>query len=172
MNIYDVQNTQYALSVLDEIEHLNNPNYTETRYPIYSFNNHFITGDFILKSNSSTTYEGSYSITAKNEFDIKIINHGLSDEAANLYQVVALRRLIFSSLKQSSFDSSYEMPNELMELNFVQQKIKLIDTNLKPQNDLLVARGVNFGDLKITFDTYQFNSKDQFELVSIRKKII
>lgn len=172
MNIYDVQNSQFALSVLDEIERLNNPNYVETRYPIYSFNNHFITGDFILKANDSTTYSGSYSITARNEFDIEVINHGLLDESVNLYQVVALRHLIFSSLEQSPAGSSYKLPNKLMELNFVQQKIKLIDTNLKPQNDLLIAQNVNFGDLGITFDTYQFNSKDQFKLVSIRKKII
>lgn len=174
MDIYDVQNAQYALSVLDEIERQTNISQATRRVPIFLFNNHYISGDFILKQEGQTTFTG-YSVLKKSPSNFKINEHVYTEEYEN-FQIVKTRRLIFENLNQ--FLTSYKLPDSNMEINFINKIVALVskidspDMELIPQNDLLLGKNITFLDLDLKFDSYQFAEKDNFELISVNKEKI
>lgn len=169
MNIYDVQNAQYALSVLDDLEHKINPLYDSKRTPIFLFNNHYISGEFILNKENQKEFYG-HSELKESDTDSKIINYGYEENDVKHFQIAETRHLVFNKLDKNDFGSNYRLPNSSMEISFIQNVIHSINLEHTPQNDLLIGKNINFMDLGLNFDTYQFTEKDGFELVSIKKE--
>lgn len=165
MHIYDVQNTQYALSVLDEIDKT-----TTKRIPIFKFNNDFIKGDFLIEDAQYGKLPRShYSVCKKNCSEIISKTHGFDTDtsADDSHQLVKVRHAIFDNIPKEAFLNSPLLPNKDLEINFTKYIVSSINKELTPQNELLIAKNVKFLIAKLNFDIYQFTESDMFELVSI-----
>ncbi|MCB6841053.1 hypothetical protein LIX87_08710 [Weissella viridescens] len=168
MNIYDVQNTQYALSVLDEIQPKKDNEYIEQRVPVFKFENDFITGNFFAETAQMGAYS-DYSLlkNGTKQTDIETISFSENEPE---YQIQEVRHFIFSELRQDSFTNAYELPDDNMEMTFIKSIIEKVNNDLKPQNNILIGNNIHFKKSNLDFDSYQFSENDSFELVSIELK--